>query len=73
MDGRFKREPEQIEIPDKAKYMRVSDLIPLANSVGYQRKQMVALIAALNEIADWKKMYENLAEIYCLDIVFDLC
>ena len=53
--------------------MRVSDLIPLANGVGYERKQMVALIGALTEIADWKKMYENLAEFHCLDIVFDLC
>ena len=34
---------------------------------------MVALIAALNHIADWKNIYEKLAEMYWLDLVFDLC
>jgi len=34
---------------------------------------MVALIAALHQIADFRRLYEELAKIDCLDYVFDLC
>ena len=41
--------------------------------MGYERKHMVALIASLHLIADFKKLFEQLATHENLDYVFDLC
>ena len=41
--------------------------------MGYERKHMVALIASLHLIADFKKIFEQLATLENLDYVFDLC
>ena len=38
LDGRFKRDPEAIGPPDKAKFIRASDLVPMAKEVGYERR-----------------------------------
>ena len=57
---------------EKAKYMRVSDLVGLADEVGYDRKHMVTLLATLHGVTDYRRCYQQLSMVGNLDYVFDL-
>ena len=58
---------------DKANYIRVSDLVPMADKIGYDRRQIVALLCSMYEIADFNRCFKQLTNIGKLEYVFDLC